>query len=48
MVGSTSNSSNMHGFVDDNSNHNRNMVIDMMRINQGHVGQYLILDEEPL
>jgi hypothetical protein len=48
MVASTSSYSNMHGFVDDNSNNNRNMVINVMRMNHGHVSQYPILDEEPL
>ena len=47
MVGSTSSSHNVHEVVDDNSNLYKNMVMDAMRINQGHVGQYPIIDEEP-
>jgi len=46
MVRSTSSASNMHGVVDDNSNPYRTMVMDAMRMNQGHVGQYPIVDEE--
>jgi len=46
MVGSTSSASNVHRVVDDNSNLYRNIVMDAMRINQGHAGQCLILDEE--
>jgi len=42
MVESTSSSSNMHEVVDDN----RNMVMDVMRMNQGYVDQCLIVDEE--
>jgi len=33
MVGSTSNASNVHGVVNDNSNPYRNMVMDAMRMN---------------
>ena len=47
MVGLTSSFSNVHEVVDDNSNLCQNMVMDMMRMNQGYVGQYLIVDEEP-
>jgi hypothetical protein len=47
MVGSISNASNVHRVVYDNSNPYKNMVIYMMRINQSHVGQCLIIDEEP-
>jgi hypothetical protein len=37
MVGSTtSNASNMHGVVNDNSNSYKNMIIDAMRMNQGN------------
>jgi hypothetical protein len=45
MIGSTFNASNVHGVIDDNSNPYRNMVMDMMRMNQGHTGS--IIDEEP-
>ncbi|KAL9400233.1 hypothetical protein Peur_009194 [Populus x canadensis] len=47
IVELTSSSSNVHGVVDDNSNPYRNMVIDVIEMNQGHAGQYLIVDEEP-
>jgi hypothetical protein len=46
-VGSTSNSSNMHEVVDDNTTPYRNMIINAMRINQAYVGQCSIVDEEP-
>jgi hypothetical protein len=46
MVGSTSSASNVHRVVDDNSNLYRNMVMDGIRMNQGHAGQCPILDEE--
>jgi hypothetical protein len=39
MVRSTSSTSNVHGVVDDNSYPYRNMVIDAMKMNQGHIGQ---------
>jgi hypothetical protein len=45
MIGSTFNASNVHGVIDDNSNPYRNMVMDMMRMNQGYTGS--IIDEEP-
>ena len=44
MVGSTSSASNVHEVETDNSNPYRTMVI---RINQGHAGQFPIIDEEP-
>jgi hypothetical protein len=47
MIGSTSSASNVHGVVEDNSNPYRNMIMDAMRMNQSHVGQYSIIDEEP-
>jgi hypothetical protein len=47
MIGSTSSSSNKHEVVDNNSNHYRSMIIDAMRMNQGYVGECLIVDEEP-
>jgi len=34
MVGTTSSSNNVHDVVDDNSNPYRNMIIDMLRMNQ--------------
>jgi hypothetical protein len=47
MVRSTSSASNVHRVVDDNSNPYRNMVMDAIRMNQGHTNQCSILDEEP-
>jgi len=46
MVGSTSNSSNVHGVVDENNNSYWNMVMDAIRINQGYIGECSIIDEE--
>jgi hypothetical protein len=36
MIETTYSASNMHGVVDDNSNPYRTMVIDAIRMNQGH------------
>jgi hypothetical protein len=47
MIGSTSSASNVHRVVEDNSNPYRNMIMNAMRMNQSHVGQYSIIDEEP-
>jgi len=47
MVGSTSSANNMHEVVDDNSIPYRNMVIDVIGMNQDYFGQYSIIDEEP-
>ena len=47
IVELTSNSSNVHEVVDDNSNSYRNKVIDAMRMNQGHTSQCPIIDKEP-
>jgi len=46
MVGSTSSSSNVHEFVDDNNNPYRNMIMDAMRMNQDYDDQCPIIDEE--
>ena len=46
MIGSTFNSSNVHEVVDNNNNYYINMVIDAIRMNQSHVGQFQIIDEE--
>jgi len=46
MVGSTSSSNNMYEIVDDNINHYRNMIMDVMRMNHGHTSQCPIVDEE--
>jgi len=37
MIQSTSSSSNMHGVIDDNSNSDKNMVIDAMWMNQSYL-----------
>jgi hypothetical protein len=47
LIGSISSSINVHGVVDDISNHYRSIVIDAMRMNQGYTGKCLIVDEEP-
>jgi len=39
--------SNVHGVTDDNSNPYRNMIMDVMRMNQGYIGECLVVDEEP-
>ena len=45
-VGSTSSSSNLYGVVGNNNNPYMNMVMDTIRMNQGHAGQCSIIDEE--
>jgi len=47
MAKPTSNPSNVHGFVDDNNNSYRNMIMDAMRMSQGYAGECSIVDEEP-
>ena len=47
MAELTSIYSSVHGVVDDNSNPHKNIVIDAMRMNQSHAGQFSIIDEEP-
>jgi len=47
VVGSTSSASNVHEAVNDNTNPYRNMVMDAMRMNQGNVSQFPIIEEEP-
>jgi hypothetical protein len=47
MVRSTSIASNVHGVETDNSNIYTTMVMDVMRMNQGHANQCSIVDEEP-
>jgi hypothetical protein len=47
VVGSTSSASNMHEAANDNTNPYRNMVMDAMRMNQGNVSQFPIIEEEP-
>jgi hypothetical protein len=46
MVGSTSSSNNVYEIVDDNINHYRNMIMDVMRMNHGYASQCPIVDEE--
>ena len=46
MVGLTFSTSIVHRVVDDNNNSYRNMVMDVMRKNQDHVGECPIIDEE--
>jgi hypothetical protein len=46
IVRSTSNSSNVHGVVDDNHNSYRNMVMDVMKMNQSYTDKFSIIDEE--
>ena len=46
MVGSTSSSSNVHEVVDDNNNPYRNMVMDVMKMNQSYTDKFSIIDEE--
>jgi hypothetical protein len=46
LIGSISSSINVHGVVDDISNHYRSIVIDAMRMNQGYICDCLIIDEE--
>ena len=47
MIKSTSSASNKYGVVDDNSNPYKDMIMNMMRMNQDYVGQYSIIYEEP-
>ena len=46
MIESTFSASNKYGVVDDNSNHYKDMIMNVMRMNQCYVGQYSIIDEE--
>jgi hypothetical protein len=46
MVGLTSSSSNVHD-VDDDLNPYKNMVIHVMGVNQGYVGKFPTIHEEP-
>jgi hypothetical protein len=47
IVESTSNSSSVYGVADDNSNPYRNMIMHVMRMNQGYTGECPIIDKEP-
>jgi len=47
MAESTSSSSNVHRVVDDNNNPYRNIVMDVIRMNQGYAGKCSIKDKEP-
>ena len=46
MVGSTSNSSNVCGVVNANSNHYRSIVMNVMRMNQCDIGECSIVNKE--
>jgi hypothetical protein len=46
MIDSTFNSNNVHGVIDDSSNHYRSMMMDEMRINQVYTNEYSSVDEE--
>jgi hypothetical protein len=46
MIGSTSSSRNVHGVVDDDNNHYRNMMMDTMKINEGYACEYSSVDKE--
>ena len=46
IVESTSSSSNVHEVVDDNHNSYRNMVMNVMRLNQGYTNKFSIIYEE--
>jgi hypothetical protein len=47
VVGSTSSASNMHEVGNENSNPYSNMVMDAMRMSEGNVSEYPIIEEEP-
>jgi hypothetical protein len=47
MDESTFSASNVHEVETDNNNPYRTMVMDAMRINQRHISQCPIIDEEP-
>jgi len=47
VVGSTSSASKVHEAANDNTNPYRNMVMDIIRMNQGNVSQCPIIEEEP-
>jgi hypothetical protein len=47
MIESTSSGSNRYKVVDDNSNPYKNMIMNVMRMNQDYVSQYSIIDKEP-
>ena len=47
VVGSTFNASNMHEVGNDNSNPYRDMVMDVMRMNEGNVSECPIVEEKP-
>ena len=45
-VGSTSSIRKVYGVVNDNNNPYKNMIMDTMRMNQGHTSQCPIIDEK--
>ena len=46
VVGSTSSASNVHEAANDNTNPYRNMVMDVIRMNQGNISKCPIIEEE--
>jgi len=46
MIESTFSANNKYGVVDDNSNPYKDMIMNVMGMNQCYVGQYSIIDEE--
>ena len=48
MVGSTSSASKVHEAANDNTNPYRNMVMDIIRMNQGNVSQCPIIKKKNL
>jgi len=47
VVGSTSSASNMHEIGNENSNPYRYMVMDVMRMSEGNIREFSIIEEEP-
>jgi len=47
IIVSTSSTNNMHSVVNNKSNHYKNMIMKVMRMNQGNFSQYSIIEEEP-
>jgi hypothetical protein len=46
VTGSTSSASNVHEVGNDNCNPYKNMVMDTMRMNEGNVSKFPIIEEE--
>jgi len=47
MIMLTSSSNNVYGVIDDNSNRYRNMIINVMTMNQNDINECSIVDEKP-